>query len=684
MAQFSAGVQALEQQLIVMGIRSSAKLDPSSAIIRVLIDMYVEIGDHISLQYGGSEAHKKVNTERSDVSIHGPMGKHKELLTSIRRYYSNAFTDRLKQDAMNLLLGYYIPFMHAVPLWEMETDYYLHNLHVKAGRGTLHTMRTYEKAFGVDWGDEEDVQGEIDDSTSSTSLRRAKLVKIRALRKGRTDDPKEPENESAVLSEPWKIARVRRRLKSQTNALSVWWRSAIQAHIKQRMWIQLGKSPSESFMPPRFDRIYQPNKLAQFDRFFARSWAVPVRRAHSSQQGKGASEGGEKLESCKAIADETLLDSKPKHQEAKQEGESLLEFHTNHGYDFANTPSLNRFIAHHALHESHASTKTSREALSRRFVGRIGETRTPCEEYLKYTSSNAEFNSQSFRLDRIEEFRQCLQDTSLQSDDVNGIRKLAESAHIGKTLRSGPYRGLLQGESAVEITTVIEEQFNALASNKKNEEVSGMSLVDVELRRRGYHTAGVREAVARGWERTRIAEAQYAEVVGNANSFCRRSDFSTPSSLEQYSSFFCDSVRLSPLDLIYIRGEEGKDTLKPSATEVSPYKGDFVKKAAELGIAIQSYDDILHSKSPSLFSFTRDGEVPAGFEQINDDLFARKDNKFMVFNGAGVDNWHGTEPVTKIATLSGGTTSLDEFSRTALLETVDAAFHTTLHTFNLP
>ncbi|KAI2489209.1 phosphatidylinositol-4-phosphate phosphatase [Fragilaria crotonensis] len=256
-AQFSAGVQALEQQLIVMGIRSSAKLDPSSTIIRVLIDMYVEIGDHISLQYGGSEAHKKVNTERSDVSIHGPMGKHKELLTSIRRYYSNAFTDRLKQDAMNLLLGYYIPYMHAVPLWEMETDYYLHNLHVKAGRGTLHTMRTYEKAFGVDWCDE-DVQSDREDSTSSASLRRAKLVKIRAFRRGRSDDPKESETDSTVCSEPWKIARVRRRLKSQTHALSVWWRSAIQAHIKQRMWIQLGKSPTESLMPPRFDRIYQP------------------------------------------------------------------------------------------------------------------------------------------------------------------------------------------------------------------------------------------------------------------------------------------------------------------------------------------------------------------------------------------------------------------------------------------
>lgn len=74
-AQFSAGVEALEQQLVVMGIRSSAKLDPSSTIIRVLIDMYVEIGDHIALQYGGSEAHKKVSAERTESTIPGPIGK---------------------------------------------------------------------------------------------------------------------------------------------------------------------------------------------------------------------------------------------------------------------------------------------------------------------------------------------------------------------------------------------------------------------------------------------------------------------------------------------------------------------------------------------------------------------------------------------------------------------------------
>ena len=122
-------MEAIGQQLVVMGIRSKAKLDPcTSNIVRVLIDMYVDIGDSIALQYGGSEAHKKVTAARSESNITGPIGKvrsffrclqafspsllanphilslwylqHKELLTSIRRYYSNAFTDRLKQDAM--------------------------------------------------------------------------------------------------------------------------------------------------------------------------------------------------------------------------------------------------------------------------------------------------------------------------------------------------------------------------------------------------------------------------------------------------------------------------------------------------------------------------------------------------------------------------------------------------------
>src|SRR3546814_2110568 len=84
------------------------------------------MGDRLSLQYGGSESHKNVsNTHSSQLSSSST--KRMELLTSIRLYYSNAFTDRIKQDAMNLFLGYFIPKMCASHLWDIDNDFYLHN-----------------------------------------------------------------------------------------------------------------------------------------------------------------------------------------------------------------------------------------------------------------------------------------------------------------------------------------------------------------------------------------------------------------------------------------------------------------------------------------------------------------------------------------------------------------------------
>lgn len=40
----------------------------------------------------------------------------KEFLTTVRRYYNNSFTDRAKQDAMNLFLGYFEPYRHYIEL----------------------------------------------------------------------------------------------------------------------------------------------------------------------------------------------------------------------------------------------------------------------------------------------------------------------------------------------------------------------------------------------------------------------------------------------------------------------------------------------------------------------------------------------------------------------------------------
>lgn len=178
-----------------------------------------------------------MSSERNE-SIVGPIGKHKELLTSIRRYYSNAFTDRLKQDAMNLFLGYYLPFRHAVPLWEMETDYYLHNFHSQLR--TVQSMKGYQRAFGVhDWDSISD-----NDSQSAES--------------------------SLPVAQSKRIQLVRNRCNSQNQALSAWWKLAIQANVQQRMWMQLGHNIETSMLPPRYERIYQPSKIAQFDRFFGK------------------------------------------------------------------------------------------------------------------------------------------------------------------------------------------------------------------------------------------------------------------------------------------------------------------------------------------------------------------------------------------------------------------------------
>ena len=63
-------------------------------------------------------------------------------------------------------------------------------------------------------------------------------------------------------------------------------------------------------------------------------------------------------------------------------------------------------------------------------------------------------------------------------------------------------------------------------------------------------------------------------------------------------------------------------------------------KAAARGINIRKTSN----NSSGMKMNTR--PIPAGFEQINEDLFARKDNKFMVFNGPGVDSF-STNAVTK-------------------------------------
>ena len=90
------------------------------------------------MQYGGSEAHLNMMRDGVAGSLGGlataPGGVSVDgwgvkLFTSLRRYYSNAFTDRDKQDALNLMLGKFAPWRDLVAqggayrhIWEWNED----------------------------------------------------------------------------------------------------------------------------------------------------------------------------------------------------------------------------------------------------------------------------------------------------------------------------------------------------------------------------------------------------------------------------------------------------------------------------------------------------------------------------------------------------------------------------------
>ncbi|KAI4388819.1 hypothetical protein MLD38_001115 [Melastoma candidum] len=123
-AQYAYGLEALGRQLHVMGFASTPKVDPESSIATSIMDMYQCMGDALAQQYGGSEAHNTVFTEKQ--GRWKATTQSKEFLKSIKRYYSNTYTDSEKQDAINLFLGYFQPQEGKPALWELDSDYYLH------------------------------------------------------------------------------------------------------------------------------------------------------------------------------------------------------------------------------------------------------------------------------------------------------------------------------------------------------------------------------------------------------------------------------------------------------------------------------------------------------------------------------------------------------------------------------
>lgn len=120
--QFCYAKTVLPRQLKSLGV----EILPSSmsTIISHVMSVWVAHGDAISQQYGGSGAMHKMEDkngssqpgEREIVLGGGPQNA----VVAVQRYYSNISTDFERQQAMDLILGVFLPEKGSRPVWEMD------------------------------------------------------------------------------------------------------------------------------------------------------------------------------------------------------------------------------------------------------------------------------------------------------------------------------------------------------------------------------------------------------------------------------------------------------------------------------------------------------------------------------------------------------------------------------------
>lgn len=123
-AQFVIGKKALGHQLFALGVIDKKELVYDSDVVDILTEMFHDHGDTIALQYGGSHL---VNTMETYRKINQWSSHSRDMIESIKRFYSNSFVDQQRQEAINLFLGNYVWEKGIPMLWDLNTDYYLHN-----------------------------------------------------------------------------------------------------------------------------------------------------------------------------------------------------------------------------------------------------------------------------------------------------------------------------------------------------------------------------------------------------------------------------------------------------------------------------------------------------------------------------------------------------------------------------
>ncbi|KAI3443507.1 hypothetical protein Pfo_000172 [Paulownia fortunei] len=119
-AQYAYGLAALGYQLRALGVTTSTKMDLDDPLAEELMGFYERMGDTLAHQYGGSAAHNKIFSERRGQWKAATQSQ--EFFRTLQRYYSNAYMDAEKQNAINVFLGHFQPQPDKPDVWELDSD----------------------------------------------------------------------------------------------------------------------------------------------------------------------------------------------------------------------------------------------------------------------------------------------------------------------------------------------------------------------------------------------------------------------------------------------------------------------------------------------------------------------------------------------------------------------------------
>ncbi|KAK6147581.1 hypothetical protein DH2020_018493 [Rehmannia glutinosa] len=146
-AQYAYGLASLGHQLRALGVTTSTKMDLDDPLAEELMGFYERMGDTLAHQYGGSAAHNKIFSERRGQWKAATQSQ--EFFRTLQRYYSNAYMDAEKQNAINVFLGRFQPQPDKPDVWELDPEQ-----HYNVGRnGQPNIDENGRSLFKRSWSD---------------------------------------------------------------------------------------------------------------------------------------------------------------------------------------------------------------------------------------------------------------------------------------------------------------------------------------------------------------------------------------------------------------------------------------------------------------------------------------------------------------------------------------------------